>query len=140
MCPALELCINPFVFFLPFHPTFCDFFRLTFLCFFFCSFVVGAGGVSEDMICNLLAVLYEVRGTLGKEKNNQMLSEKKQKSLQKQVFEVRIPKLLPLQVSTSSVNRNTHARCFSSPFTLQLREESSKLKYQILHLKRNFRK
>mmetsp|Transcript_14 Transcript_14/g.39 ORF Transcript_14/g.39 Transcript_14/m.39 type:complete len:100 (-) Transcript_14:48-347(-) len=68
----------------------------------------SGGGVSEDMICNLLAVLYEVRGTLGKEKNNQMLSEKKQKSLQKQVFE--------------------------------LREENSKLKYQILHLKRNFRK
>merc|ERR1712144_121716 len=35
----------------------------------------SGGGVSEDMICNLLAVLYEVRGTLGKEKNNQMLSE-----------------------------------------------------------------
>merc|ERR1712196_27559 len=65
----------------------------------------SGGGVSSESLCDILAVLYDVRSTLGREKVKSQNSEAKQASLENQVS--------------------------------KLEEENSKLRYQILHLKRN---
>mmetsp|Transcript_1987 Transcript_1987/g.5054 ORF Transcript_1987/g.5054 Transcript_1987/m.5054 type:complete len:98 (-) Transcript_1987:33-326(-) len=65
----------------------------------------GGGAMSDEKLAEVLSVLYQVRGALGKEKNNQRLAERKQAALEKSVK--------------------------------ALEDENSKLKYQILHLKRN---
>ncbi|WZN61571.1 hypothetical protein HKI87_04g31060 [Chloropicon roscoffensis] len=65
----------------------------------------SGGGVSSENLCDILAVLYDVRSTLGREKVKSQNSEAKQASLENQVS--------------------------------KLEEENSKLRYQILHLKRN---
>ncbi len=61
--------------------------------------------MSDAKLTEVLSVLYQVRGALGKEKNNQRLAERKQAALEQSVK--------------------------------ALEEENAKLKYQILHLKRN---
>ena len=61
--------------------------------------------MSDERLCEVLEVLYEVRATLGKERHRSELSAKWQSSLEGQ-------------------NR-------------KLEEDNSKLRYQILHLKRN---
>ena len=46
------------------------------------------GGMSEEQLSGIMSVLYEVRGALGQEKNQQMLNQRKQSSLEKQILKV----------------------------------------------------
>jgi len=48
----------------------------------------SGGGVSSENLCDILAVLYDVRSTLGREKVKSQNSEAKQASLENQVSKV----------------------------------------------------
>ena len=58
-----------------------------------CDAVLGIGG---EKLSDILAVLYEVRSTLGLEKNRRSLDERKRTALEKQIKEVTHPPFVPV--------------------------------------------